>query len=494
MDLEIMKRFLFQIAAITACLLPLVSCQEKPQTVVEDPFIIVDEDKLEVPFDGQIFEVKVESNCTWTIAKTGAEGNAIDWVKCNMAKGNGNMALKVRVYRNGTDQERHSTITLAQNDVKAFIDVIQAANPNPDEEEPDDPDPVFPVNNDEISLFFDFAIAPLPGWPTTSVRPNVGGSTECVYPLDGKDYTFICADSNGASSLYTFWADSKKVFLSSQYCYFGLPAIEGYKLTSITLDSFFYKAADQPKIGVVKRILGNATDPADEDFVPGGEIITWEVDKTQYNYTLTDTEPNTVYYLYSEVRGGFTGLNLIYTKDEEEGAPENRTILFDFTGAPMEGWPLPDKSTRPHVDGGTPCVYNLYGEDFTFILADCDNASSLDVFWTNRGEGKTNCIYMSSQWRYFGLPAIEGLKLTKISCECEYYTASIQPKMGVVKNILGYMIDPEGDDFVEGGEIQTWETDKVWYDYTLDNTAENTVYYIYCEAKGGWKTLELTYE
>ena len=101
---------------------------------------------------------------------------------------------------------------------------------------------------------------------------------------------------------------------------------------------------------------------------------------------------------------------------------------------------------------------------------------------------------MASQWRYFGLPAIDGLKLTKVSVECEYYTASVQPKMGIVKSILDLKVNPEEGDIVGGGEIQTWETDKEWYTYDLTDTEENTVYYIYCEAKGGWKTLELTYE
>lgn len=501
-----MKKTLLKLAALVACILPVVSCQQKNDpTSSEDFFIsIVSGDKIEASYEGDVYDVKVESNCSWTVAKTDEEGTAVDWVKCDASTGKGNMTLKVRVYKNETASSRSATVTLAQGDTKAFIDITQEANPNP-EEKPDDPTPPTPPAGDDLSLFFDFTGAPQSGWPTAKGSTHVDGGTSCVYTLDGEDYTFILADCNGASALDVFWTNRAEgktncIYMASQWRYFGLPAIEGMRLKKVICDAEFYTASVQPKIGIVKGILDLKVDPSDADIVPGGEILTWETDREQYEYNLPETYSNTVYYLYCEAKGGFNGLTLIYTKDDStpepqpdpDPEPEPRTVTFDFTGAPQAGWPTAKGST--HVDGGTTCVYNLDGENFSFILADCNGASALDVFWTNRAEGKTNCIYMASQWRYFGLPAVEGMRLTKVSVECEFYTASIQPKMGIVKSILDLKVDPEGSDFVSGGEIQTWETDKEWYTYELSDSVADTVYYIYCEAKGGWKTLELTYE
>ncbi len=486
-----MKKYLLRTLAFVTCFLPMLSCQENNVTPpTEEPYINIEgATKLEAPYDGKIFDVQVKSNCNWTIAKTDAEGTAIDWVKCDASTGKGDMTLRVRVYPNGTADPRNATVTLSQGDTKAFIDVTQEANPNP--EKPEDPNPPVIPSDEEISLFFDFTVEPQPGWPTQdkSTRIHVNGGTPCTYTLDGKDYIFICADCDDASTLDVYWATTGKLHLASQWRYLGLPAIEGYKLTSIVADCIFYTASIQPKIGIVDKILGFKVNPGEEDIVKGGEIVTWENDGEKYEYYLSDTEENTVYYLYAEAKGGVTGLNLVYTKCETTPRPAARTLTFDFTGAPQEGWPTQDKATRIHQDGGTSCVYNLDGEPFTFICADCNGASTLDVYWATTGK-----FHMASQWRYFGLPILEGLKLTKIRVECLYYTASIQPKIGVVKRILDLKVDPAEGDFVGGGEIQTWDTDKTWYTYDLTDTEDDTLYFMYCEAKGGWTTLELTYE
>ncbi len=185
-----MKKTLLRIAAFAACILPVISCQEKNGPVSsEDPYInIVSGGKIEASYEEKVFEVKVESNCAWTIAKTDEEGTAVDWVKCAGSTGKGNMTLEVKVFENKTANPRSATVTLAQGDVKAFIDITQAANPNP-EEKPDDPNPPTPPAGDDLSLFFDFTGAPLDGWPTAKGSTHVEGGTQCIYPLDGTDYT-----------------------------------------------------------------------------------------------------------------------------------------------------------------------------------------------------------------------------------------------------------------------------------------------------------------
>ena len=120
-------------------------CNKGPEVVVEDPYITVTPDHVEAAYEGQIFDIQVESNCAWTISKTDAEGTAIDWVKCDRATGKGNAAFRVRVYKNNTVEERRATVTLAYEGAKAFIDVVQALNPDPDKPDiPDIPDPPTP--------------------------------------------------------------------------------------------------------------------------------------------------------------------------------------------------------------------------------------------------------------------------------------------------------------------------------------------------------------
>ena len=322
-----MKRIFLQLAAIAACAFSFASCRDNGPADLEDPFIDVQPDRLEASFEGQIFEVEVESNCSWVIAKTDAEGTAVDWVKCDMSTGEGNQTLKIRVYPNETTAERRATVTLAKDETKAFIDITQGANPDPDAGKPDEPEnPENPENPDQplppgggegdekVFLSFDFTGDPQPGWPTQdkATRIHVDGGTTCTYTLDGEDYQFICADCDGAATLDVFWATTGKLYMSSQWRYFGLPVIEGKRLVKISCECLYYTASIQPKMGVVKRILGLKENPTEDDIVPGGEIQTWDVDETWYTFNLSETEGDTVYFIYCEAKGGWTTLELTY--------------------------------------------------------------------------------------------------------------------------------------------------------------------------------------
>ena len=477
-------------------------CNKGPEVVVEDPYITVTPDHVEAAYEGQIFDIQVESNCAWTISKTDAEGTAIDWVKCDRATGKGNAAFRVRVYKNNTAEERRATVTLAYEGAKAFIDVVQALNPDPDKPDipdiPDPPTPPTPPTGDVVELSFDFTIDPLEGWPTASGYEHVDGGKKCIYPLNGYDYTFILADCDGASQSTLYWVpakdgDSPKFSLTNQYRYLGLPSLEGYRLTKVVChNASLY--TNTPKIGITSIITEKARHPSAEEFVAGGEPQEWDsAGGGTYTYTLTETDLNTVYYIYTYVKGALASIDLTYEKDGAEPptppdppAEEDLVLGFDFTGEPLEGWPSTDKYT--HVDGGIECVYPLGGTDYTFVLADCGGASSARVYW---GSQK---LLLASFYRYLGLPAVPGYKLVKVACT--NVSGNTSAKIQIVKSITSSAVHPDDTEIVDGGSPQTWtENAGAVYTYSLQNTAAGVMYYLYCRATGASiSNIELTYK
>lgn len=181
--------------------------------------------------------------------------------------------------------------------------------PKPDEPEPEVP--VIPEPENTLKLTFDFKGSPLEGWPTAK-HDHVDGGTACVYPLDGKNYTFVLADCDGASACQAFWSPEIGIALNAQYRYLGLPALEGYYLFRVTCTNVKL-ATNTPKIGITKIITANAAHPVDGDFVTGGEYQTWDANGGgTYSYTLTGTEANKMYYLYAHTKGAVSELELTY--------------------------------------------------------------------------------------------------------------------------------------------------------------------------------------
>ena len=181
---------------------------------------------------------------------------------------------------------------------------------------------------------------------------------------------------------------------------------------------------------------------------------------------------------------------------DSSGTPTELQLTFDFTGskAQLDGWPKTNHASA-HVDGGIFCTFPLDGTNYVFNLADCNGADTFDIYWTDSGK-----IFMMSQWRYFGLPAIEGYKLSKVSSECIWYNNSDKKdcRVAIVKNIedkstLSANSGVAITNIVSGGEIQTWLTNYKWYDYYLSGTEVNTRYYIYCANTTGFTRLKLTY-
>ena len=257
------KNLLRLIVAVSALGFLAAGCEKDPKNEgKEDQFINVSPDKIEAGFEEKVTEITVESNCSWTISKTDSEGTAVDWVKCDKTTGKDNTTFNVKVFKNETASARRATVTLASGDAKAFIDVTLEANPDPDKPDdpviPDDPQPGSDPEpyGDVVKLTFDFTQAPFDGWPTAARNPaDEGNKLECVYPLGGRDYTFVLADCGQASASQMFWAvdGTPRLAFGAQYRYLGLPVIDGYILCAVSCTSVLLNAASAsfaPKIAI----------------------------------------------------------------------------------------------------------------------------------------------------------------------------------------------------------------------------------------------------
>lgn len=176
--------------------------------------------------------------------------------------------------------------------------------------------------------------------------------------------------------------------------------------------------------------------------------------------------------------------DILVEVDNSSPLPEEDKVLeFDFTTCP-DGWPVTDK--REHVEGGVKCYYNLGGTDYEFVLADALGASSDRVYWHSSGY-----IIWASYYRYLGLPAINGYRLTKIDC-LHATTTKAGRMMGVATEIVE--ADAEKVTYVEGGTPVEFAEQGVTYSFNLSGTAAGTVYYLYCSALGvGVSKITLTY-
>ena len=167
-----------------------------------------------------------------------------------------------------------------------------------------------------INLHFDFTGPALPGWPTTDNRtPHVEGGTYCIYPLNGVDYEFVCADCGGASKDRVCWRPNQDLALLALHRYFGLPAISGYKLTKVVAHHNTSANANR-KTGICNEIESGAFYPDDEGghgYVTGGMPQSLSETDKDYTWELEGTVAGKRYYMYQMSSGaGFSYIELSY--------------------------------------------------------------------------------------------------------------------------------------------------------------------------------------
>ena len=526
-------------AALVMALTLTVACDKDKNGNQEEASIQVSPEQIEASWEGKIQEIEVTANCSWTISKTDAEGTAVDWVKCDRSNGKGSLKFNVKVEQNPLGEARSATVTIYAGDVKAFIDVQQEANPDPNPGPGPDPGPEY------LTLEFDFTVAGL-GWPTATTESwaalkncdsgcatdNDGTATanphrraQVTYTLNGTGYDFTFADPNGAEKHNIYLHPENKGVYSGTLRYFGIPAIEGKKIVKIemvqnastkTVETFFRN------VGVTPWVYHKDVAVTDIQYVSGGEVQNQNTNGETYTYELSGTYPNRVYWINSPTNASIIkSLKLYYADaDGSEVAPgpepadptptppddpgddptpiePTLSLTFSFTGTPFEGWPTAAKYT--HVDGGVECTYPLDGTNYIFVPADCDGASAGQAFWAPpvEAEGETPAkpgyFALNAQYRYLGLPKIEGYALCRVICH-NVYLSTTAPKIGVTTLINGSAAHPSNDAYVKGGALQTWDANGGGtYTYNLFETAANTRYYIYAYAKAGIDTITLGY-
>ncbi|MBO7603258.1 MAG: hypothetical protein J6S97_02455 [Bacteroidales bacterium] len=170
---------------------------------------------------------------------------------------------------------------------------------------------------------------------------------------------------------------------------------------------------------------------------------------------------------------------------------ETKTLVFDFSGEPLSGWPTTDK--WQDGPGNKTCIYPLDGTNYEFLLTECGNATQARVAWSKDKGG----LVMFASWRYIGLPAIAGYKLVKLSgFNC--LTNSSSRKAGIVTAVAETNVDTtiaDAHTFVSGGGSISWPTGGQTYSYNLEGTTAGTRYYFMCTGGGiGVSSLELVYE
>ncbi len=159
-------------------------------------------------------------------------------------------------------------------------------------------------DSSQITLTFPFDSA-ISGWPAASGDSAAGSYT---YDLAGTDYTFTHTKvGNG------IYCQTSYLMITSGN-YLGLPAISGYKLTSVSAQ---LNAGGNPSTAS----QGTITSDTSGSVVTGGETQAFDTKGDSKTFTLTGTAENTVYYLaISNKNFQCTELVLVY----EVVAPDTR--------------------------------------------------------------------------------------------------------------------------------------------------------------------------
>ena len=529
-----MRTRLFNLfAAAVAALIIASGFQHKPEAEApkDDNYITVTPASVDAAWEEGIYDVTVESNCSWTVSKTDTEGVEVDWVQCDITTGKNNTSFQILVQENPY-AERSAVVTLTCGDVKAFIDIVQESNPTPIVPKP------------EVKLYeyyFLFAAAAL-DWPVqndgwagrdnvdsglaidlgteTDDPENLRRKCKVKYTLDGVDYYFTFADPHGATA-HQIYLVPEGVHCGG-YRYFGLPAIEGKKLVKIEM----VQAASQKEasyerlVGVTSWVYNvEDTQAINIKWVDGGEPQKQNDNMGTYTYELNGTSGNTVYYLAHPSKAGrIHSLRLFYADvDGTEPAPEPEPVpvpkpeepepeptplpelpadamklTFDFTGTPLAGWPTEQLADK----GEKLCIYNLDGTDYTFTLTVCLGGSKIACYWKAPVEGETptpGYFNFHAEKRYLGLPAINGYALCRVVCNNAKMSTTV-PEVGVTKIVAAGTNHPADTDYVAGGALQKWDANGGGtYTYALSGTAAGTVYYLYAYKKGAVASLDLYY-
>ena len=170
------------------------------------------------------------------------------------------------------------------------------------------------------TLDFDFTIAAnMTGWHTSKTPGGAEASDllKVPYAIDGVTYEFICANPLEATMGFPYY-NGTAVFIG-KYRFLGLPVIEGYCLTSVTVVNGSSKANGSRAVGVTTTLAKqDGSTENGQEFVAGGETKPLSGDAgTSVSFNLSGTKAGTMYYLRNAtIDTIISSMRLIYTEAE----------------------------------------------------------------------------------------------------------------------------------------------------------------------------------
>ena len=170
-------------------------------------------------------------------------------------------------------------------------------------------------------------------WPSESGTKELTNGINYTYSLDGNAYSFHARDISGNAKFA--WRTNNSyadcIGMQTSNVYFGLPAIEGMKLTKVVIGQCRRGKADNAETKITSVGITNniSTGSETKSYVKGGDLQEWPgwnnddggarrvVD---HKFTLSDTQANTIYYINSgsdDIGAYFARLVLTYEKVTE---------------------------------------------------------------------------------------------------------------------------------------------------------------------------------
>lgn len=465
----------------------------KPEEAPAEHYINVTPTSISTSCAGESFDIAVEANCMWTVEKSGAEGDLVDWITYGLVNAEGNAHFQLTVKKNPIADARTAKVIVKSAQTSVEIAVSQEGDPNyvPPQPEPE-PDPDQPVGGDMV-LTFDFTGKALDGWPTDK-KAGVRYDMMCSYPINGVDYKFhlveapgVNENTAGADGGRLWWRNDGLFLIDAVYRYLGVPAIEGYcvKTIEVKVAKQVAKAAsyitdrvapivrDDAGKALADQCRAEQISPAQSWNVPEGTVLTYEVNSK---------DPGKMYYIFCHsTNAAMSEIKVTYTP----AASTQKVLEFDFTGEALDGWPTALKSGERR---DMLCDYPLDGVNYQFHLVESPGAdentagaSGGQVFWKNK-----EFFLIYSIYRYLGFPVIDGWALKTVYCTVgkevdgnpsSYVTDRVAP---IVRDDAG---KPIADKCVppQVAPIQSWEVPAgTVLTYEVNSTESLQRYYLFC--------------
>lgn len=186
--------------------------------------------------------------------------------------------------------------------------------------------------------------------------------------------------------------------------------------------------------------------------------------------------------------GKVSGFTYNWTKG---GEVLKKTLTFDFSSCP-EGWDSGETEYKSKDFSEKEFPYTLDEVGYVFTASPClelASSSTRSIAWGYNGTA-TVSYYVIQPQRFFGLPKIEGYKLTDVK-----FTQALGTNASRKAGITAALSKQNEQVYIPGGELLAVGTSGTEYTFHLTNTTANTRYYLAVAGKAiGFATMTLIYE